>query len=110
DDDGGAVVVQGGLLGGPPLALTRALARVPTGAGGDGGAWRGPPQVSGCPSPLLQRLSSASSRASVSRRALFFSFSFSNFFFHCSAVSSRFTDAVPHLCPNMSVDLVSASL
>uniref|UniRef100_A0A8D2JG78 Uncharacterized protein n=1 Tax=Varanus komodoensis TaxID=61221 RepID=A0A8D2JG78_VARKO len=45
-------------------------------------------------SPLRQRPSSASSLVIVSFRILFFSFSFSNFFFHCSAVSSRFTEAV----------------
>uniref|UniRef100_A0A8C5NKB3 Uncharacterized protein n=1 Tax=Junco hyemalis TaxID=40217 RepID=A0A8C5NKB3_JUNHY len=50
--------------------------------------------ILGVPSPLRQRLSSASSRARLSLSALFFSFSFSNFFFHCSAVSSRFTEAV----------------
>uniref|UniRef100_A0A803T9T6 Uncharacterized protein n=1 Tax=Anolis carolinensis TaxID=28377 RepID=A0A803T9T6_ANOCA len=32
--------------------------------------------------------------AIVSFKTLFFSFSFSNFFFHCSAVNSKFTDAV----------------
>ena len=46
------------------------------------------------PSPLRHRLSSASRRAMVSFSALFFSFSFSYFFFHCSAVSSRLTDAL----------------
>uniref|UniRef100_A0A3B4CIM4 Uncharacterized protein n=1 Tax=Pygocentrus nattereri TaxID=42514 RepID=A0A3B4CIM4_PYGNA len=45
-------------------------------------------------SPLRQRLSSASSLWMLSFRLLFFSFSFSYFLFHCSAVSSRFTDAV----------------
>uniref|UniRef100_A0A8C6Y3Z2 Transmembrane protein n=1 Tax=Naja naja TaxID=35670 RepID=A0A8C6Y3Z2_NAJNA len=44
--------------------------------------------------PLRQRPSSVSNLAIVSLRVLFFSFSFSNFFFHCSAVNSRFTDAV----------------
>uniref|UniRef100_A0A3B4VC12 Uncharacterized protein n=1 Tax=Seriola dumerili TaxID=41447 RepID=A0A3B4VC12_SERDU len=69
-------------------------------------------------SPFLQRLSSASSFWMVSFRVLFFSFSFSYFLFHCSAVSSRLTEAVflmvLALCiyrwPNMRVDLVSASL
>uniref|UniRef100_A0A663FGG3 Uncharacterized protein n=1 Tax=Aquila chrysaetos chrysaetos TaxID=223781 RepID=A0A663FGG3_AQUCH len=89
-----------------------------------GAGWMGspPPTRQGPPSPLRQRLSSASSFPMVSFSALFFSFSFSYFFFHCSAVSSRFTDAVflighpdtprplPYLCPNMRVDLVSASL
>uniref|UniRef100_A0A3P8U231 Uncharacterized protein n=1 Tax=Amphiprion percula TaxID=161767 RepID=A0A3P8U231_AMPPE len=60
-------------------------------------------------SPFLQRLSSASSLWMMFFRLLFLSFSFSYFFFHSSAVSSRFTDTV-YLCPNMSVDLVSASL
>lgn len=45
-------------------------------------------------SPLRQWLSSASSLWMFSFRFLFFSFSFSYFLFHCSAVSSRFTDAV----------------
>lgn len=44
--------------------------------------------------PFLQRFSSASSLWTVSFNDLFFSFSFSYFFFHCSAVSSRFTDTV----------------
>uniref|UniRef100_A0AAY4EYW0 Secreted protein n=1 Tax=Denticeps clupeoides TaxID=299321 RepID=A0AAY4EYW0_9TELE len=44
-------------------------------------------------SPLRQRFSSASSFWMVSFRVLFFSFSFSYFFFHCSAVSSRLTEA-----------------
>lgn len=44
--------------------------------------------------PSLQRFSSASSLWMVSFIDLFFSFSFSYFFFHCSAVSSRFTDTV----------------
>lgn len=46
------------------------------------------------PLPLRQRLSSASSLWMVSFRILFFSFSFSYFLLYCSAVSSRFTDAV----------------
>uniref|UniRef100_A0A8C0B2E1 Uncharacterized protein n=1 Tax=Buteo japonicus TaxID=224669 RepID=A0A8C0B2E1_9AVES len=81
-----------------------------------GKGWMGsPPRRQGPPLPLRQRLSSASSFPMVSFSALFFSFSFSYFFFHCSAVSSRFTEAVfliplPYLCPNMRVDLVSASL
>uniref|UniRef100_A0A8C4SY82 Transmembrane protein n=1 Tax=Erpetoichthys calabaricus TaxID=27687 RepID=A0A8C4SY82_ERPCA len=68
-------------------------------------------------SPLRQRFSSISSFWRASLRVLFFSFSFSNFFFHCSAVSSKLTEAChltlasgPDLCPNISVDLVSASL
>lgn len=44
--------------------------------------------------PFLQRFSSASSLCTVSFIDLFFSFSFSYFFFHCSAVSSRFTVTV----------------
>uniref|UniRef100_A0A3B4Z6B8 Secreted protein n=1 Tax=Seriola lalandi dorsalis TaxID=1841481 RepID=A0A3B4Z6B8_SERLL len=65
--------------------------------------------VSGTSSP--ERLSSASSFWMVSFRVLFFSFSFSNFLFHCSAVSSRLTEAVCiYRWPNMRVDLVSASL
>uniref|UniRef100_A0A3B3CLY5 Uncharacterized protein n=1 Tax=Oryzias melastigma TaxID=30732 RepID=A0A3B3CLY5_ORYME len=75
--------------------------------------------VSSTTSPLLQRSSSASSFWMTAFRLLFFSFSFSYFFFHSSAVSSRFTQTVflmdslilvTYLCPNMSVDLVSASL
>uniref|UniRef100_A0A8C9P3T0 Uncharacterized protein n=3 Tax=Marmotini TaxID=337730 RepID=A0A8C9P3T0_SPEDA len=69
--------------------------------------------VSGTFSPGRGRLSSASSFAIVSFWALVFSFSFSYFFFHCSAVNSRFTEAVDSAtdrCPNISVDLVSASL
>uniref|UniRef100_A0A8C5VXT4 Uncharacterized protein n=1 Tax=Microcebus murinus TaxID=30608 RepID=A0A8C5VXT4_MICMU len=64
--------------------------------------------------------SPASSFAIVSFWAFVFSFSFSYFFFHCSAVNSRFTDAVflmvfaldpaTDRCPNIRVDLVSASL
>uniref|UniRef100_A0A672JUB3 Uncharacterized protein n=1 Tax=Salarias fasciatus TaxID=181472 RepID=A0A672JUB3_SALFA len=61
--------------------------------------------------PFLQRLSSFSSHVMVFLRVLFFSFSRSYFCFHCSAVSSIFTVTVPtHLCPNIRVDLVSASL
>uniref|UniRef100_A0A8C5AGD9 Uncharacterized protein n=1 Tax=Gadus morhua TaxID=8049 RepID=A0A8C5AGD9_GADMO len=45
-------------------------------------------------SPFLQRLSSASSLWRVSFMVLFFSFSFSYFRFHCSAVSSRLMEAV----------------
>nr|BAE89865.1 unnamed protein product [Macaca fascicularis] len=70
--------------------------------------------VSGTFSPLRHRLSSASSFAIVSFWAFVFSFSFSYFFFHCSAVNSRFTEAVFLMvfarCPNIRVDLVSASL
>lgn len=44
--------------------------------------------------PLRQRPSSASNLAIVSFKTLFFSFSFSNFFFHCSAVNSKLTEAV----------------
>uniref|UniRef100_A0A671VD35 Uncharacterized protein n=1 Tax=Sparus aurata TaxID=8175 RepID=A0A671VD35_SPAAU len=60
-------------------------------------------------SPFLQRLSSASSLWMVSFIVLFFSFSFSYFLFHCSAVSSRLTEAV-FLMVLALVDLVSASL
>uniref|UniRef100_A0A8B9NHL5 Uncharacterized protein n=1 Tax=Accipiter nisus TaxID=211598 RepID=A0A8B9NHL5_9AVES len=107
-------LIRGGLGG----ALEAAISPSSAGMG-----WMGsPPRRQGPPSPLRQRLSSASSFPMVSFSALFFSFSFSYFFFHCSAVSSRFTDAVflighpdtprplPYLCPNMRVDLVSASL
>uniref|UniRef100_A0A4W4G111 Uncharacterized protein n=1 Tax=Electrophorus electricus TaxID=8005 RepID=A0A4W4G111_ELEEL len=52
-----------------------------------------PPGSSGHNSPLRQRFSSASSLCIVSRNTLFFSFSFSYFLFHCSAVSSRFIEA-----------------
>uniref|UniRef100_A0A668SJ35 Uncharacterized protein n=1 Tax=Oreochromis aureus TaxID=47969 RepID=A0A668SJ35_OREAU len=52
-----------------------------------------------------KRLSSFSSFWIMMFRLLFFSFSFSYFFFHSSAVSD-----LPYLCPNMRVDLVSASL
>uniref|UniRef100_A0A8D0B4Y8 Uncharacterized protein n=1 Tax=Salvator merianae TaxID=96440 RepID=A0A8D0B4Y8_SALMN len=69
--------------------------------------------VSGTFSPGTIKYS-ASSLVIVSFKTLFFSFSFSNFFFHCSAVNSRFTEAVflirDYRCPNISVDLVSASL
>lgn len=44
--------------------------------------------------PFLQRFTSASSLWIVSFNDLFFSFSLWYFFFHCSAVSSRFTDTV----------------
>lgn len=44
--------------------------------------------------PFLQQLNSASSLCTVSFSDLFFSFSFSYFLFHCSAVSSRFTVTV----------------
>uniref|UniRef100_A0A672ZMX3 Secreted protein n=1 Tax=Sphaeramia orbicularis TaxID=375764 RepID=A0A672ZMX3_9TELE len=54
--------------------------------------------LSSRPKTFLQlwklRLSSASSFWMVSFRVLFFSFSFSNFLFHCSAVSSRLIEAV----------------
>uniref|UniRef100_A0A4X2M990 Uncharacterized protein n=1 Tax=Vombatus ursinus TaxID=29139 RepID=A0A4X2M990_VOMUR len=77
--------------------------------------------VSGTFSPkeAAQEKGSASSLAIVSFCAFVFSFSFSYFFFHCSAVSSKFTEAVflmvfdslaTDLCPNIRVDLVSASL
>uniref|UniRef100_A0A3B5MS57 Uncharacterized protein n=1 Tax=Xiphophorus couchianus TaxID=32473 RepID=A0A3B5MS57_9TELE len=67
----------------------------------------------------LTRLSSFSSQVMVFLRVLFFSFSLSYFCFHCSAVSSMFTVTVflivfsvllGYLCPNINVDLVSASL
>uniref|UniRef100_A0A8D3AZ37 Uncharacterized protein n=1 Tax=Scophthalmus maximus TaxID=52904 RepID=A0A8D3AZ37_SCOMX len=64
-------------------------------------------------SPFLQRLSSASSLWMVSFMVLFFSFSFSNFLFHCSAVSSRCIDCIYgciYRWPNIRVDLVSVSL
>uniref|UniRef100_A0A8C9ZB92 Uncharacterized protein n=1 Tax=Sander lucioperca TaxID=283035 RepID=A0A8C9ZB92_SANLU len=75
-------------------------------------------------SPFLQRLSSFSNQVTVLLRVLFFSFSLSYFCFHCSAVSSTLTVTVflmvfcglfwfywpTDLCPNMRVDLVSASL
>uniref|UniRef100_A0A3Q2TCH4 Uncharacterized protein n=1 Tax=Fundulus heteroclitus TaxID=8078 RepID=A0A3Q2TCH4_FUNHE len=70
-------------------------------------------------SPFLQRLSSFSSQVTVFLSVLFFSFSRSYFCFHCSAVSSMFTVTVflmvfvlllAYLCPNIRVDLVSASL
>uniref|UniRef100_A0A8C9XZK9 Uncharacterized protein n=1 Tax=Sander lucioperca TaxID=283035 RepID=A0A8C9XZK9_SANLU len=54
------------------------------------------------------RLSSISSFWTVSFRVLFFSFSFSYFLFHCSAVSSRLMEAVFLMV--LAVDLVSASL
>uniref|UniRef100_A0A3B3CYG2 Uncharacterized protein n=1 Tax=Oryzias melastigma TaxID=30732 RepID=A0A3B3CYG2_ORYME len=71
--------------------------------------------------PFLQRLSSFSNQVMVFLSVLFFSFSRSYFCFHCSAVSSMFTVTVflmvfalnlssTDLCPNISVDLVSASL
>lgn len=44
--------------------------------------------------PFLQRLSSFSSRWMMTFRPLVFSFSFSYFFFHSSAVSSMFTETV----------------
>uniref|UniRef100_A0A3P9Q3T5 Uncharacterized protein n=1 Tax=Poecilia reticulata TaxID=8081 RepID=A0A3P9Q3T5_POERE len=64
-------------------------------------------------------LLSFSSQLMVFLRVLFFSFSLSYFCFHCSAVSSMFTVTVflmvfsvllGYLCPNIRVDLVSASL
>ena len=45
-------------------------------------------------SPFLQRLSSFSNQVTVFLRVLFFSFSLSYFCFHCSAVSSMFTQTV----------------
>uniref|UniRef100_A0A8C7IGW7 Uncharacterized protein n=1 Tax=Oncorhynchus kisutch TaxID=8019 RepID=A0A8C7IGW7_ONCKI len=56
-----------------------------------------PHSLSCRPKTLLQLrklTTSDSSLCTVSFIILFFSFSFSYFFFHCSAVSSRFTDAV----------------
>uniref|UniRef100_A0A667WYH9 Uncharacterized protein n=1 Tax=Myripristis murdjan TaxID=586833 RepID=A0A667WYH9_9TELE len=50
--------------------------------------------VSGTSSPDGRRLSSVSSFWMVSFSVLFFSFSFSYFLFHCSAVSSRLMEAV----------------
>uniref|UniRef100_A0A8B9B9Z2 Uncharacterized protein n=1 Tax=Anser brachyrhynchus TaxID=132585 RepID=A0A8B9B9Z2_9AVES len=44
--------------------------------------------------PFRHLLSSFSSHCMVLRRVLFFSFSFSYFFFHCSAVSSTLTQTV----------------
>uniref|UniRef100_A0A3B3REV4 Transmembrane protein n=1 Tax=Paramormyrops kingsleyae TaxID=1676925 RepID=A0A3B3REV4_9TELE len=73
--------------------------------------------VSGTFSPR-DRFSSASSFWMVSFRVLFFSFSFSYFLFHCSAVSSRFTDAVFLMvlaleacrrCPNVQVTRIPPS-
>uniref|UniRef100_A0A672IBL8 Secreted protein n=1 Tax=Salarias fasciatus TaxID=181472 RepID=A0A672IBL8_SALFA len=73
-------------------------------------------------SPFLQRFSSFSSFWIITLRLRFFSFSFSYFFFHSSAVSSRFTDTVflmvlalkqnkrPSDVTKHCVDLVSASL
>uniref|UniRef100_A0A671PTE8 Uncharacterized protein n=1 Tax=Sinocyclocheilus anshuiensis TaxID=1608454 RepID=A0A671PTE8_9TELE len=69
--------------------------------------------------PFLQRLSSFSSQVMVFLSVLFFSFSFSYFFFHCSAVSSTFTHTVFLMVfalrtvktgKNYFVVLVSASL
>lgn len=45
-------------------------------------------------SPPLQRLISVSSQVTVFFSVLFFSFSFSHLFFHCSAVSSTFRHTV----------------
>uniref|UniRef100_A0A8C5NHP4 Uncharacterized protein n=1 Tax=Gouania willdenowi TaxID=441366 RepID=A0A8C5NHP4_GOUWI len=67
---------------------------------------------------LSPRFSSFSNQVTVLLRVLFFSFSRSYFCFHCSAVNSTFTVTVflivfaldSNLCPNMRVDLVSASL
>uniref|UniRef100_A0A8C7KIV2 Uncharacterized protein n=1 Tax=Oncorhynchus kisutch TaxID=8019 RepID=A0A8C7KIV2_ONCKI len=66
------------------------------------------------------RLSSFSSQVTVPLRVVFFVFSLSYFFFHCSAVSSTFRHTVflmvlalvscTYRCPNISVDFVSASL
>uniref|UniRef100_A0A8C4GW54 Uncharacterized protein n=1 Tax=Dicentrarchus labrax TaxID=13489 RepID=A0A8C4GW54_DICLA len=74
--------------------------------------------VSGTFSPEGEGWSSVSSFWMVSFMVLFFSFSFSYFLFHCSAVSSRLMEAVflmvlalcIYRCPNIRVDLVSASL
>uniref|UniRef100_A0A8C7QYN3 Uncharacterized protein n=1 Tax=Oncorhynchus mykiss TaxID=8022 RepID=A0A8C7QYN3_ONCMY len=60
-------------------------------------------------SPFIHLLSSDSSLCTVSFIILFFSFSFSYFFFHCSAVSSRFTDAV-FLIPFMFEPIVPPDL
>uniref|UniRef100_A0A3Q2WPI5 Uncharacterized protein n=1 Tax=Haplochromis burtoni TaxID=8153 RepID=A0A3Q2WPI5_HAPBU len=78
----------------------------------------------GIPQCSLQGLNSLSSRPKTFLQlwkltaVLFFSFSFSYFLFHCSAVSSRLIEAVflmvlalgIYRCPNIRVDLVSVSL
>uniref|UniRef100_A0A8C6J614 Uncharacterized protein n=1 Tax=Melopsittacus undulatus TaxID=13146 RepID=A0A8C6J614_MELUD len=51
-------------------------------------------EKSNCFLPFRHLLSSFSSHCMVLRRVLFFSFSFSYFFFHCSAVSSTLTQTV----------------
>uniref|UniRef100_A0A452V1W0 Uncharacterized protein n=1 Tax=Ursus maritimus TaxID=29073 RepID=A0A452V1W0_URSMA len=66
-------------------------------------------------SPARRSVSASSHPTPLRHRLTFvFSFSFSYFFFHCSAVNSRFTEAVrdpaTDRCPNIRVDLVSASL
>uniref|UniRef100_A0A452SLZ9 Uncharacterized protein n=1 Tax=Ursus americanus TaxID=9643 RepID=A0A452SLZ9_URSAM len=65
-------------------------------------------------SPARRSVSGTFSPGQGAERAFVFSFSFSYFFFHCSAVNSRFTEAVrdpaTDRCPNIRVDLVSASL
>uniref|UniRef100_A0A8C0F472 Uncharacterized protein n=1 Tax=Bubo bubo TaxID=30461 RepID=A0A8C0F472_BUBBB len=58
------------------------------------GFWRFAEQKCNCFSPFRHLLSSFSSHCMVLRRVLFFSFSFSYFFFHCSAVSSTLTQTV----------------
>uniref|UniRef100_A0A3B3HNB6 Uncharacterized protein n=1 Tax=Oryzias latipes TaxID=8090 RepID=A0A3B3HNB6_ORYLA len=103
-----ALAVAGGVLLGLLHANTSALAF----------------SLSNCSSTgtLSPRLSSFSNQVTVFLSVLFFSFSRSYFCFHCSAVSSMFTVTVflmvfalarfsaTDLCPNISVDLVSASL
>uniref|UniRef100_A0A3B3UK01 Uncharacterized protein n=1 Tax=Poecilia latipinna TaxID=48699 RepID=A0A3B3UK01_9TELE len=72
----------------------------------------------GVPQCSLQGLNSLSSRPKTFLHVLFFSFSFSYFLFHCSAVNSRLMEAVflmlnrlcVYRCPNIRVDLVSPSL
>uniref|UniRef100_A0A3Q3WY03 Transmembrane protein n=1 Tax=Mola mola TaxID=94237 RepID=A0A3Q3WY03_MOLML len=87
--NGGVVIVQNGAL----LHRLETGHHVRRGALGLGRTAQKRSEMA-CVSPFLQRLSSDSSFWMLSFRVLFFSFSFSYFLFHCSAVSSRLMEAV----------------
>uniref|UniRef100_A0A3P9Q1G7 Uncharacterized protein n=1 Tax=Poecilia reticulata TaxID=8081 RepID=A0A3P9Q1G7_POERE len=64
--------------------------------------------LSSRPKPFLQLWKLTTQICIVTNHVLFFSFSFSYFLFHCSAVSSRLMEAVFLMV--LAVDLVSPSL
>uniref|UniRef100_A0A3B3SKJ0 Uncharacterized protein n=1 Tax=Paramormyrops kingsleyae TaxID=1676925 RepID=A0A3B3SKJ0_9TELE len=77
-----------------PQALIGRVPRAQCSSGSEGTRSLGHNGMRSPGSPFLQRLSSISSRCTMSFRLRVLSFSFSYFLFHSSAVSSRFTDTV----------------